>query len=364
MKYVDEFRDPEIMRSLVVELARITSGRWKIMEVCGGQTHTIARYGIEKLAGERIEIVHGPGCPVCVTPVSVIDAARQLAVDRDVVLCTFGDMLRVPGTGGDLLDARSLGGDVRVVHSPLEAVEIAVANPERQIAMLAVGFETTAPATAMAVVVARDRGVANVSLLACHVRVPPAIALILEAPGCDINGFLAAGHVCTVAGIGEYPALSERFGVPISVTGFEPVDILYGLLDCVGQLETGRAEVTNRYRRAVATGGNPHARKLVDQVYRIADRPWRGLGIVPGGGLALRDEYASVDAAIRHDLELSAAEPDSACRAAEILQGRLKPDQCPEFGQRCTPESPLGAPMVSTEGACAAYFRYRPRVPA
>ncbi len=359
MKYQTEFRNPSHVRALSAELARRCQGHWKIMEVCGGQTHTIARYALETMLPPQLELVHGPGCPVCVTPLAIIEAARSICLHHNAILCSFGDMLRVPGRAGDLLDARSRGADVRVVQSPLEAVAIAQATPDRDVVFFGVGFETTAPATAMAADLACRNRLDNFSLLASHVRVPPAIELILAAPNCRIDGFLAAGHVCTIAGTREYPDIVERFTAPIVVTGFEPVDILYGLLGCVEQLEAGNAHVENRYRRSASADGNPIAQQMIDRVYRIIDAPWRGMGVVPRGGLAFRDAYARVDAVRRYGIDLSAVPEPTQCQAAEVLTGRIKPPECSAFGTTCTPETPLGAPMVSTEGACAAYYQHR-----
>ncbi|HJL05368.1 MAG TPA: hydrogenase formation protein HypD [Polyangiaceae bacterium LLY-WYZ-15_(1-7)] len=368
MKYVAELRDPAAMRGLLDRIAARVTRPWTIMEICGGQTHAIVEHGLLDLLPPELHLVHGPGCPVCVTPVAVLERARRLALHPAVTLHTFGDMLRVPGAAGDLLDARAHGGDVRVVLSPLDAVRAAQAEPERTHALLAVGFETTAPTTALAVELAARLGLENLVVLASHVRVPPALAQLLgrrrEDGAGGIDGLLAAGHVCTVEGFeGAYPELAARFGVPVVVTGFEPVDLLRGLLACVAQLEEGRAEVENAYARAVRPEGNPHARAAVERVFEIADVPWRGLGVLPAGGLALRPAFTRFDAAARFpDLAGPAEGPaeDPRCRAAEVLQGLLSPAACPELGRACTPEHPLGAPMVSTEGACAAYHRHRP----
>lgn len=359
MRYVDEFRAPAPIRRLADDLARTCTRPWTVMEVCGGQTHTIARYALEDLLPPGLELVHGPGCPVCVTPLEVIEAARAVATRPGVVLCSFGDMLRVPGVHGDLLEARARGGDVRVVLSPLDAVRLAEREPDRHVVFFGVGFETTAPATAMAAELARRRGLHNFSLLAAHVRVPPALEALLESPGGRIDGFLAAGHVCTVEGTREYPPVCARHRVPIVVTGFEPLDILQGLLLCVHQLERGEHRVENQYARAVRPEGNPEARAMVERVFEVGDQRWRGLGTIPRGGLRMRAAYARWNALERFELEAGPTDEPSACRAAEVLQGRLKPPACPEFGRRCTPERPLGAPMVSSEGACAAYFAFR-----
>jgi hydrogenase expression/formation protein HypD len=359
VRYVEPFRDPERIARVQERLAAVCTKPWRVMEVCGGQTHAIARHAIDDLLPDGLTLLHGPGCPVCVTPLAVIAEAHALAREPGVILCSFGDMLRVPGPSGDLLSARAEGADVRVLLSPLDAVEIARTHPDRQVVFFGVGFETTAPSTAMAIELARRLDLRNFSLLTAHVRVPPAMEALLASPDCTIDAFLAAGHVCTVTGTAAYPALVERFGVPIVVTGFEPLDILLGLLDAVSQLEEGRAQVTNRYERAVDPAGNPHARAMVERVFEIADVPWRGLGVIPRGGLRIRDELARFDAVRVHDLAMAPVAEPSACRAADVLRGLLTPTDCPAFGTECTPENPLGAPMVSTEGACAAYHRYR-----
>lgn len=354
-----DYRDPATVRRLVAAIAGTVTRPWTLMEICGGQTHAILRAGIDRLLPPEVTLVHGPGCPVCVTPVGIIDQAIALAGRPDVTLCSFGDMLRVPGSGGDLLSARAAGGDVRVVYSPLDAVAIAGREPGREVVFFAVGFETTAPAAAAAVRQAQALGLANFSLLCAQVRVPPAMAAILAAPDCRIQGFLAAGHVCTVMGLAEYTPLVTRYGVPIVVTGFEPVDILTGVLHCLRQLESGQAHLGNAYARAVRPQGNPAAQGLVGGVFEFVARRWRGLGELPESGLGLRPGYATFDAAGRFRL-VDAPPPDSGeCLAGEVLQGRLRPDRCPAFGSRCTPQRPLGAPMVSSEGACAAYYRYR-----
>ncbi|MGH0030196.1 MAG: hydrogenase formation protein HypD [Myxococcota bacterium] len=360
MRYVDEYRDPSAVKRLVEALLARATRRWTLMEVCGGQTHSILASGLDGLIGDRVELLHGPGCPVCVTPLETLDRARALAELPDVVLCSFGDMLRVPGSDGDLFAARARGADVRVVYSPLDAARLAERLPERRVVFLAVGFETTAPAVAGAARWACERGLANFHLLVSHVRVPPALEAIASAPDARVDGFLAAGHVCTVMGTGEYDPIVRAHGLPIVVTGFEPVDILQGALRAVTQLERGEARVEIQYARAVRPAGNPAARALVDEVFEVCDRPWRGIGVLPGGGLRLRGRYARLDAARLLPGRLAvAAEPDR-CRAADVLRGRLRPPECPAFGGECRPEHPLGAPMVSAEGACAAYFAYRP----
>ena len=359
MKFVDEYRDPDAARRYADALAHLVTRPWTIMEVCGGQTHAIVRFGIDELLPPEVTLVHGPGCPVCVTPIEMIDRAIEIAARPEVIFCSFGDMLRVPGTAKDLLRVKAEGGDVRVVYSPLDALRIATANPSREVVFFAVGFETTAPANAMAVHQARSRGVRNFSVLVSHVLVPPAMEAILSSPQCRVQGFLAAGHVCAVMGLAEYYPLAAKYHVPIVVTGFEPLDILQGLTMCIRQLEEGRAEVENQYARTVRAEGNPAAVGLIREVFRVAVRKWRGLGEIPHSGLTLQDDYAEFDAERRFDLHENLVEEKSECISGLILQGLLKPTDCPAFGGRCTPESPLGATMVSSEGACAAYFRYR-----
>lgn len=357
MKYLTEYRDPKIARALLDRIRNRATAPRVIMEVCGGQTHTLIRHGIDELLEGAVELIHGPGCPVCVTPVKHIDRALTLARDPRVILASFGDMVRIPGSGGDLLRARAEGGDVRIVYSPLDALALARRNPDREVVFFAVGFETTAPANAMAVWRAREMGVENFSLLVAHVTVPQAMRAILNPPGNGVEGFLAAGHVCTVMGWEEYLPLAREFRVPVVVTGFEPVDLLEGILMVVEQLEEGRFGVENQYVRSVRREGNQPARDLMDRVFQIVDREWRGLGTIPGSGLGLREEFRIFDAEERFLLDGIQSREDPECRAGEVLQGRLKPTECPAFGTRCTPESPLGAPMVSSEGACAAYYR-------
>jgi hydrogenase expression/formation protein HypD len=329
------------------------------MEVCGGQTHSIMRFGIDRLLPANLRLIHGPGCPVCVTPVSFIDKALTIATRPGVVFCSFGDMLRVPGSSEDLLRVKSRGGDIRVVYSALDAVQLAARTPEREVVFFAVGFETTAPANALAVREARRLGLANFSLLVSHVRVPPALELLLNSGQAQVDAFLAAGHVCAVMGTEEYLPLTARHHVPIVVTGFEPVDLLRGILEAVTQLEEGRAEVTNAYERVVAPGGNPIARALLQEVFQVVDRSWRGLGLIPQSGFALREAFADLDAELRFEVEGVGGVESPDCRSGEVLQGILRPTECPAFGTTCTPEHPLGATMVSTEGACAAHYRYR-----
>lgn len=358
MKYLDEFRDPTLARALVERLRRAVTRPWTIMEICGGQTHSILRHGIDQVLPPGLELVHGPGCPVCVTPLETIDRALAIASRPEVILTSFGDMLRVPGSHGSLLEARSRGGDVRMVYSPLEALAIARANPNREVVFLAVGFETTAPGNAMAVRAAADAHLVNYSQIVSHVLVPPAMAAILESPGNRVNAFLAAGHVCTVTGWRLYGPVAERYRVPIVPTGFEPVDILEGLLRAVELLESGTPRVVNCYARAVLPDGNPTAQAVVDQVYEVCDRKWRGIGVIPGSGLRLREAYAAWDAERKFAVgDIAPLEP-AVCVAGQILQGRLRPADCPAFGRECTPQTPLGATMVSSEGACAAWYRY------
>jgi len=328
------------------------------MEVCGGQTHAIVRYGLDRLLPPSIELVHGPGCPVCVTPLEMIDRAHAIAARPEVVFCSFGDMLRVPGSRGDLLQLKSHGADVRVVYSPLDAVQLAAANPGREVVFFAVGFETTAPANAMAAWLARKRGMRNFSLLVSHVLVPPAITAILQAPGNRVQGFLGPGHVCTVVGYEEYEPIARDFRVPVVVTGFEPVDLLEGVLRAVRQLEAGRAEVENQYGRAVRREGNPRSRKLIGEVFEVCDRKWRGVGLIPSSGYRLRDEYREHDAESLFDTGAIQTQESPVCISGQVLRGLAKPHECPAFGKTCTPQNPLGATMVSAEGACAAYYAY------
>ena len=358
MKYLSEYRDPVLARTLLDRIQRLASRRWVLMEVCGGQTHTIVKQGLNDLLGDAVEMIHGPGCPVCVTPLGQIDKALALAARPDVIFTSFGDMLRVPGSSCDLQQVRARGGQVRIVYSPLDALELARAHPDRQVVFFAVGFETTAPANAMAVWRARELGVPNFSVLVSHVTVPPAMTAILEAPDNRVQGFLAAGHVCTIMGWTEYEPLARRYQVPIVVTGFEPLDILEGIWMAVRQLEQGRAEVENQYVRAVRREGAPAAQEVVQRVFQLVDRRWRGIGTIPRSGLGLREEFADFDAELRFGLGDLEVEEPAECRAGDVLRGQLKPVDCPAFGTRCTPERPLGAPMVSSEGACAAYYNF------
>jgi hydrogenase expression/formation protein HypD len=371
MKFLDEFRDPKVASSLVQQIRSLASRPWVLMEVCGGQTHSLLRHGIDTELQGFVELIHGPGCPVCVTDISAIDLAQQLAFRPDVVLASFGDMLRVPGSQGSLLTAQAAGANVRTVYSPLDAVRYASNHPDQQVVFFAVGFETTAPATSLAVLQARELGLNNFSLLVSHVRVQPAMELLMEAPGNRVQGFLAAGHVCAITGYHSYAEFAHRYGTPVVVTGFEPVDLLQGILECVSQLESGQAEVRNSYGRSVNRSGNPAAQHIVNTVYEIDDRAWRGFGTICGGGYRLRDEFAEFDAERRfsdtrvggssfHSAPplMPLAETELRCKAGDVLSGRLKPCDCPEFGAACKPDSPLGAPMVSSEGACAAWFRY------
>lgn len=361
MKYLDEYRDAAAARALLDRIARTVTRPWTLMEVCGGQTHNLMKFGIDRALPEGVELVHGPGCPVCVTPLEALDRAMSIAGRPGVVFATFGDMLRVPGSHENLFQVRGRGGDVRVVYSPLDAVELAKKLPDRQVVFLAVGFETTAPTAAAAVIEADRLGLHNFSLLVSHVRVPPAMEAILGAPGNRVQAFLAAGHVCTVMGYGEYFPIVEKYRVPIVVTGFEPVDLLDGILRAVRQLEEGRHEVENQYARLVRPEGNPAARAAVETVFEIIDYPWRGIGTIPASGLALKGAYRKYDARERFPDAGPPSVESADCRSGEVLAGRLKPDQCPMFGTVCNPDRPLGATMVSAEGACAAYYRYRRR---
>ena len=363
MRYLDEYRDEWIARGLLEEIARCATRPWTVMEVCGGQTHTLIRQGIDQVLPPEIELVHGPGCPVCVTPLALIDEAIAIARRPDAILCSFGDMLRVPGSSDDLLRARAEGADARVVYSPLDALEVARRNPDKTVVFFAVGFETTAPANAMAVKQAKQLGISNFALLVAHVLVPPAITAILVSPGNRVQGFLAPGHVCAIQGWREYELIARDFGVPLVVTGFEPIDLLEGILMVVRQLEAGRARVENQYVRAVGRDGNVAAQRVVAEVFETCDRAWRGIGTIERSGLRLRPEYRMHDAEVRFPREGTPASESEICIAGDVLRGRAKPDVCPAFGTSCTPEMPLGAPMVSSEGACAAYFLAgRPRV--
>lgn len=361
MKHLDEYRDADAVHQMAAALARRVTRPWTLMEVCGGQTHAIVRFGLDALLPPGLTLLHGPGCPVCVTPLEMIDRALWLAARPGVIFCSFGDMLRVPGTDTDLLTVRARGGDVRIVYSPLDAVQLAEANPGREVVFFAVGFETTAPANAMALYQARERGLKNFSMLVSHVLVPPALEAILASPDCRVQGFLAAGHVCVIMGWRQYEPIAARHHVPIVVTGFEPLDILRGLLMVVEQLETGRAEVENAYARVVRAGGNPTALDLLTRVFRVVPRKWRGVGEIAASGLALAAEFAGFDAETRFGTSGIVSEEPAVCISGQVLQGLKKPHDCPAFGSACTPEHPLGATMVSSEGACAAYYRYRRR---
>ena len=358
MKFVDEYRDETEARRYLDALERMTTRPWNLMEICGGQTHTVMKAGIDRLIPDHINLVHGPGCPVCVTPLELIDKALAIARRPEVIFTSFGDMIRVPGSDADLLSVKAEGADVRILYSPLDAVKIAAANPTRQVVFFAVGFETTAPANAMSVVRARDLGLENYSILSSHVLVPPAMETILGAPDNLVQGFLAAGHVCAVMGYWEYQPIAERYQIPIVVTGFEPLDLLQGIAMTVAALEEGRHGVENQYSRAVTRDGNQGAQALIRQVFAVEDRKWRGIGEIPMSGLVVRDEFIGFDAERRFEVEAITAEESSECIAGEILRGLKKPNDCPAFGTRCTPDRPLGAPMVSAEGACAAYHRY------
>lgn len=361
MKFVSEYRDPVLAQQLAEQIHKITTRPWTMMEVCGGQTHAIVKFGIDELLPSQITLLHGPGCPVCVTPIELIDKAVQIAARPDVIFCSFGDMLRVPGSEGDLFGVKARGGDVRIVYSPLDALKIARENPDKQVVFFAVGFETTAPANAMSVYHAAHLGIENYSILVSHVLVPPAIEAILSAPDNRVQAFLAAGHVCTIMGYDEYEPIVAKYRIPIVVTGFEPLDILQGVYMVVKQLEEGRAEVENQYARSVRKQGNVPARELVRKVFQVSSRKWRGVGEIPQSGLALRAEFARYDAEQRFGVAEYRAEESSLCISGAVLRGVKKPQECSAFGTLCTPEHPLGATMVSNEGACAAYYQYRRR---
>ncbi|WP_166831760.1 hydrogenase formation protein HypD [Thalassoroseus pseudoceratinae] len=362
MKYQDEYRDPVAAQNLLRAIHNTISQPWTIMEVCGGQTHSIVRYGIDQLLPPEIELVHGPGCPVCVTPLELIDKAVDIASRPDVTFCSFGDMLRVPGSRSDLLAVKANGGDVRIIYSPLDCLKIAARNPARTVVFFAVGFETTAPANAMALWQAKRRGLDNFAVLVSHVLVPPAMTAVLQSPNNRVQGFLGAGHVCSVMGCQEYRDLARQFHVPIVVTGFEPLDLLEGIYRCVRMLENHEIGVENQYARAVPTIGNPASQKLLQEVFEVTDRMWRGIGTIPRSGYRLSAMYADFDAEQRFSLARIDTSESSQCISGAILQGGKKPYDCPIFGTACTPASPQGATMVSSEGACAAYYNYRRRL--
>jgi hydrogenase expression/formation protein HypD len=361
MKYLDEYRNADTVHRLAEAIDAAMTQPWRIMEICGGQTHAILRFALDEMLPQTLTLIHGPGCPVCVTPIEMIDRAVAIAARPQVIFCSFGDMLRVPGSQKDLFTVKSEGGDVRIVYSPMDAVALAQKNPDREIVFFAVGFETTAPANAMAVAQAARLGLKNFSALVSHVLVPPAMCAVLRSPANRVQGFLAAGHVCTITGMEEYRPIAAEFRVPIVVTGFEPVDILQGILMCVRQLESGRHEVENQYARTVRPEGNRVAQREIAEVFEVVPRKWRGIGEIPQSGLSLRAKYAAFDAARRFCVADMTADEPSVCIAGEILQGQKKPYDCAAFGIACTPERPLGAPMVSSEGACSAYYRYRRR---
>ncbi|HEV2133366.1 MAG TPA: hydrogenase formation protein HypD [Terracidiphilus sp.] len=364
MKYLNEFRDGEVAQRMAREIHALTTRPWNIMEVCGGQTHSIIKNGIDQMLPAGVEMLHGPGCPVCVTPLELIDKALAIAAQPGVIFCSFGDMLRVPGSECDLFQVKGRGGDVRVVYSPLDAVELAVKNPEKQVVFFGVGFETTAPANAMSVHVARRRGLKNFSLLVSHVLVPPAIDAIMTAPANQVQAFLLAGHVCSVMGYWEYPPLAEKYRIPLVVTGFEPLDLLDGIRRAVAQLEAGRHEVENAYPRVVTREGNRAAQKLLAEVFEVTDRAWRGIGVIPRSGWRLNAAYREFDAEERFQIGGIRTHESTLCRSGDVLRGAIKPAECAAFGKECTPRHPLGATMVSSEGACAAYYNYGRFLPA
>jgi hydrogenase expression/formation protein HypD len=358
LKYVTEYRDQALVESVITNIRRRITRPWILMEICGGQTHSIVRYGLDQLLPPEIELVHGPGCPVCVTSLELIDKALAIASRPDVIFCSYGDMLRVPGSGRDLFSVKAAGGDVRVVYSPLDAVELAQKNPDKQVVFFAIGFETTAPPNVMSVLQARALGLRNYSVLVSHVRVPPAIDAILSSPASRVQGFLLAGHVCTVMGYHEYPPLVKKYRVPMAVTGFEPLDLVRGILAVISLLEDGRCDVVNAYARAVTFEGNGPAQRVINQAFEECDRKWRGIGCIPMSGWRLREDLAAFDAERKFQVAGITAEESPQCIAGQVLQGLKKPQECPAFGAACTPEHPLGATMVSSEGACAAYYRY------
>lgn len=358
MKYLSEYRDAELVARYLDEIKRTVTRPWTIMEICGGQTHSLVKNGILQLLPEEVQMVHGPGCPVCVTPLHLIDKAVYLARERGVILCSYGDMLRVPGSAQSLLEAKAAGADVRILYSPLEAVQIAKQYPDREVVFFAVGFETTAPANALSVIHAQRAGVENYSILTSHVLVPPAIEAVMNDSDSHIQGFLAAGHVCTIMGTAAYSPLVDCFRIPIVVTGFEPVDLAQGILMTVKQLEGGIYQLENQYSRVVRPEGNPQARSVIESVFEISDREWRGIGNIPGSGYELKSAYSAYDANRKFDIDISYVPENEECIAGKILKGIKKPYECPQFGKKCTPQFPLGAPMVSSEGACAAYYHF------
>ncbi len=358
MKYLKEFRDGKKAKHIAEEIRQVTTQKWSIMEVCGGQTHSIIRNGIDQILPDDIELIHGPGCPVCVTPLHLIDKALAIASRDDVIFCSFGDMLRVPGSKQDLFSVRATGGDVRIVYSPLDALQLARKNPDKEIVFFGIGFETTAPANAMAIHLAHKQKFSNFSVLVSHVLVPPAIEAIMSSPQNRVQAFLAAGHVCSVMGYWQYHPLSQKYKIPIVITGFEPLDILEGIRRAVIQLESGKAEVENAYQRVVTEDGNQSAQKILEEIFDVTDRTWRGIGMIPRSGWKLREKYRKYDAEIRFSVQDIEACESELCKSGEVLQGIIKPVDCPAFGKECTPRTPLGATMVSGEGACAAYYNY------
>ncbi len=358
MKFITEYRDADVVARYMEEIHRTATRPWTIMEVCGGQTHSLVKNGLLQLLPDTVRMVHGPGCPVCVTPLYQIDKAVHLAEEKGVILCSYGDMLRVPGSKRSLLEAKAAGADVRILYSPLEAVKIAQENPGKEVVFFAVGFETTAPANALSVIHAVRAGVNNYSILTSHVLVPPAMEAVMDDEESSIDGFLAAGHVCTIMGIGEYYPLAERYRIPLVVTGFEPVDLVQGILMVVRQLENGTHQLENQYSRVVRPEGNPEARKMIGQVFEIADREWRGIGNIPMSGYELRPEFSAYDANKKFAVNIEKVPESAECIAGLVLKCIKKPHECPQFGKKCKPQSPLGAPMVSSEGACAAYYHF------
>lgn len=362
MKFIAEYRNPELVTQYLEQLKKTVTRPWNIMEVCGGQTHSLVKNGILNLLPEEVQMIHGPGCPVCVTPLNLIDKAVFLAEEKNVMLCSYGDMLRVPGSQKSLLEAKANGADIRILYSPLEAVNLAKENPDKEVVFFAVGFETTAPANALSVVHAYSQQVPNYSILASHVLVPPAMEAVLNDEESNIHGFLGAGHVCTIMGTEEYEPLVSRYRIPIVVTGFEPVDLLQGILMTVRQLEDGQAMLENQYSRVVRPEGNPEAIKIIQQVFKVVDREWRGIGTIPMSGYGLRDKFEVYDANLKFEVNIEEVAESRECIAGQVLKGIKKPHECPQFGKKCKPETPLGAPMVSSEGACAAYYHFHQAV--